>query len=78
MPPAEPPSLVGWTTPNPMGRGGTSLDLDHVFGSPETSTNSSHNLNFGPEERRERISTVRDLAILPAQRVMRYVLLFKG
>lgn len=78
MPPAEPPSLVGWNALSRTRRGGTSLDLNHAVGSAETSTRSSHNLLFGTEERRERISTVRDLAILPAQRVMRYVLLFKG
>jgi len=69
--------LVGWNTVNSMRRGGTSLDLNHAIGSVETSTHSSHNHLFGTEERRERIPTVRDLAILPAQRVMRYVLLFK-
>lgn len=73
---AEPPSSMAWNTPNPIRRGGASLDMNHVIGSFETSTYSSHNL-FG-EERRERIPTVRDLAILPTQRVMRYVLLFKG
>lgn len=78
MPPVEPPSLMAWNTLNPARRGGTSLDLNHAIGSAETSTRSSHNLLFGTEERRERIPTVRDLAILPAQRVMRYVLLFKG
>lgn len=77
-PPAEPPSFAGWNSPVPMRRGGTSLDLNHVIGSAETSTRSSHNLPFGTEEKRERLPTVRDLAILPAQRVMRYVLLFKG
>ena len=73
---AEPPSSMAWNTPNPIRRGGASLDMNHVIGSFETSTYSSHNL-FG-EERRERIPTVRDLAILPTQRVRRYVLLFKG
>ena len=77
-PPAEPPSFVGWNTSNPMRRGGTSLDLNHAIGSAESSTRSSHNIHFETEERRERVPTVRDLAILPAQRVMRYVLLFKG
>jgi hypothetical protein len=55
-----------------------SLDMNHAIASVETSTRSSHNLLFGVEERRERVPTVRDLAILPTQRVMRYVLLFKG
>lgn len=73
---AGPPSSATWNTPNPARRGGMSLDLNHAIGSIETSTHSSHNL-FGAE-RRERIPTVRDLAILPAQRAMRYVLMFKG
>ena len=74
----EPPPSTGWNTPNPMKRGGASLDMNHVIGSFESSTRSSHNLLFGTGGRRERIPTVRDLAILPTQRVMRYVLLFKG
>ena len=78
MPSAEPPPSSGWNTPNPMKRGGASLDMNHIIGSFESSTRSSHNLLFGTGERRERIPTVRDLAILPAQRVMRYVLWFKG
>lgn len=76
--PTEPPPSTGWNTPNPMKRGGMSLDMNHVIGSFESSTRSSHNLLFGTGGRRERIPTVRDLAILPTQRVMRYVLLFKG
>lgn len=75
--PAESPLLMGWTSLNSTRRGGASLDMNHVIGSPETSTHSSHNRHFGTEGRRERTPTVRDLAILPAQRVMRYVLLFK-
>lgn len=75
---AASPSMVGWSTPNPVRRGGASLDLHHVIGSVESSTRSSHNPSLGTEERRERIPTVRDLAILPAQRIMRYVLLFRG
>ena len=77
MAPAEPPSPIAWNTPNPTRRGGASLDMNYAIGSIETSTHSSHNI-FGAEERWERIPTVRDLAILPTQRVMRYVLLFKG
>ena len=73
--PPEPPLSMA---PNTMRRGGTSLDMNHIFVSAETSTRSSHNLLFGTEERRERIPTVRDLAITPAQRAVRYVLLFKG
>lgn len=75
MPPAESPSLDGWGGSNRMRRGGTSLDMNHI-GSAEISTRSSHNLLFGTEGR-EKIPTVRDLAIVPAQRVVRYVLLFK-
>ena len=78
IPSPEPPPSIGWSTPNPMKRGGVSLDMNHVMGSIESSTRSSHNLLFGTGQRRERIPTVRDLAILPTQRVMRYVLLFKG
>ena len=78
IPSAEPPPSIGWNTLNPMRRGGASLDMNHVIGSVESSTRSSHNLLFGTGQRRERIPTVRDLAILPAQRVMRYVLWFKG
>lgn len=78
MAPTEPPPSTGWNTPNFMKRGGMSLDMNHVIGSFESSTRSSHNLLFGTGGRRERIPTVRDLAILPTQRVMRYVLLFKG
>ena len=79
IPSAEPPLSMAWNTPNPMRRGGMSLDMNHAIGSAETSTRSSHNIHFGAEqERRERVPTVRDLAILPTQRVMRYVLLFKG
>jgi len=78
MPLAEPPPSIGWNTPNPVTRGGASLDMNHFIGSVETSTRSSHNLLFGTDERRERLPTVRDLAILPTQRVMRYVLFFKG
>ena len=77
-PSAEPPPSICWSTLNPMKRGGASLDMNHVIGSVESSTRSSHNLLFGTGQRRERIPTVRDLAILPTQRVMRYVLLFKG
>lgn len=76
MPPGEPLSLDGWDLTNPRRRGGTSLDMNHI-GSAEISTRSSHNLLFGTEGR-EKIPTVRDLAIVPAQRVVRYVLLFKG
>lgn len=75
MPPPESPSLDGWDLSNPMKRGGTSLDMNHI-GSFEISTRSSHNLLFGTEGR-EKIPTMRDLAIVPAQRVVRYVLLFK-
>lgn len=78
MPSVEPPPSIGWNTFNPTRRGGTSLDMNHIIRSVETSTRSSHNLLFGTGGRRERIPTVRDLAILPTQRVMRYVLLFKG
>lgn len=78
VPLVEPPPSIGWNTPNPMKRGGASLDMNHFIGSVETSTLSSHNLLFGTDERRERLPTVRDLAILPTQRVMRYVLFFKG
>lgn len=76
----EPPSSVAWNAPNPIQRGGMSLDMNHAIGSVENSTHSSYNLLGAGErwERRERIPTVRDLAILPTQRVMRYVLLFKG
>jgi len=76
MPPVEPPSIA-WNSLNPTKRGGMSLDTNHPIGSIETSTRSSHNLS-GSGERRERMPAVRDLAILPTQRVMRYVLLFKG
>ena len=78
MSPAEPPPLMGWNSLNSTRRAGRSLDLNHVVESAESSTRSGHNLPFGTEERREKTPTVRDLAILPAQRVMRYVLLFKG
>jgi hypothetical protein len=78
IPSAEPPSSIAWNTPNPTKRGGVSLDMNHAIRSVETSTHSSHNLLFGAVERREKVPTVRDLAIVPAQRVMRYVLLFKG
>jgi len=75
--PANPPPS-SWIAPNSMRRGGMSLDMNHIVRSAETSTRSSHDLSFGTGERRERTPTVRDLAILPTQRVMRYVLLFKG
>jgi hypothetical protein len=78
IPSVEPPLSVAWNAFNPTRRGGMSLDMNHAIASVETSTRSSHNLLFGVEERRERVPTVRDLAILPTQRVMRYVLLFKG
>ena len=77
IPCTEPPSSIGWNMNTPMRRGGMSLDMNHVVGSVESSTRSSHN-PFTTGERRERTPTVRDLAILPTQRVMRYVLLFKG
>jgi hypothetical protein len=71
----EPPSLM---VHHRVRRGGGSLDMNHIFVSAETSTRSSHNLLDGTEERRERTRTVRELAITPAQRAVRYVLLFKG
>jgi len=73
----EPPPPIAWNSLNHTKRGGMSLDMNHAVGSIGTSTRSSHNLS-GAGERREKIPSVRDLAILPTQRVMRYVLLFKG
>ena len=77
IPCVEPLPPVAWNSLNRTKRGGASLDANHAVGSIDTSTRSSHNLS-GAGERRERMPTVRDLAILPTQRVMRYVLLFKG
>ena len=73
----EPLPPIPWNSLNHAKRGRMSLDMDHPVGSIRTSTRSSHNLSGGGE-RREKMSSVRDLAILPTQRVMRYVLLFKG
>ena len=78
IPSTESSPPTGWNTPNFRRRGGASLDLNHVIRSVESSTRSSHNLLYAPGERREKVSTVRDLAILPPQRVMRYVMLFRG
>lgn len=72
-----PPPPITWNSLNHTKRGGMSLDMNHAVGSIGTSTRSSHNFS-GAGERREKMPTVRDLAILPTQRVMRYVLLFKG